>query len=193
MRYTESMSQVAAAENIPLEVDSQGVLRIAGTPVTLKTVVEAYKAGITAEEIARRFPSLQLADVYAVLTYYLRHQTEVDTLVQVRREETAPTVPLIPEPPPGTYLIREPETDPTFPDVDLVGELANQRSQILSRKHSGDKLSSGEEKDLEILTARLKESLPPISPHELEALLEMTREVEIIREHARERRRLRLG
>lgn len=83
------MSQAAAAESIPLVADSQGVLRVTGTRVTLDTVVEVYKAGSSPEEIARHYPSLQLADVYAVLTYYLRHQQEVEAYLGRRQEEAA--------------------------------------------------------------------------------------------------------
>jgi uncharacterized protein (DUF433 family) len=83
------MSPAAAAESIPLSADSQGVLRVAGTRVTLDTVVEVYKAGSTPEEIARHYPSLQLADVYAVLTHYLRHQEEVEAYLRQRQEEAA--------------------------------------------------------------------------------------------------------
>jgi len=73
-----------------------------------------------------------------------------------------------------------------------VQQLATERSELLARKHRGEKLSPGEQKRLEILTASLKEALPPISPGEFEVLLERTKEVESIRERARERRR-RLG
>ena len=84
-------SQAAAAEPVPLSRDAQGVLRVAGTRVTLDTVVEVYRAGSTPEEIARHYPSLDLADVYAVLTYYLRHQEDVDAYLR-RREEEAATI-----------------------------------------------------------------------------------------------------
>jgi uncharacterized protein (DUF433 family) len=184
------MSQAAVAEFVPLDADSQGVLRVGGTNVTLDMVVEVYRAGNTAEEIARHYPSLQLADVYAVLTFYLRHHTEVDSYIRHRQEKAASTVPLFPT---SVGRIR-PESDPppSFPSIDLVGGLADQRSELLARKHSGEKLSPVEQERLEILTARLKEALPPVSPRELEALLEMTKEVELIRERAVERRQ-RLG
>jgi uncharacterized protein (DUF433 family) len=45
--------------------------------VTLDTIVAAFDAGATAEEIAQQYSSISLADVYSVITYYLRHQTEV--------------------------------------------------------------------------------------------------------------------
>lgn len=81
--------EIPATESIPLATDSQGVLRVGRTRVTLDTVVEVYKAGSTPEEIVRHYPSLQLADIYAVLTYYLRHQTDVDAYLHRRQEEAA--------------------------------------------------------------------------------------------------------
>ena len=51
---------------------------MAGTRVSLDIVVAAFHAGATAEEIARDYPSLRLADIYAVITYYLRHEVEVE-------------------------------------------------------------------------------------------------------------------
>ena len=79
--------QPLAVESIPLSEDAQGVLRVAGTRVTLDTVVEVYKAGTSPEEIARHYPSLALADVYAVVTYYLRHRDEVEAYLARRREQ----------------------------------------------------------------------------------------------------------
>lgn len=81
------MSLAIATEPVPLEPDAQGVLRVGGSRVTLDTVVEVYKAGSTPEEIARHYPSLHLPDVYAVLTYYLRHSKEVDAYLGRRRKE----------------------------------------------------------------------------------------------------------
>ncbi len=37
-----------------------------------------------AEEILGRYPSLQSADIYSVIAYYLRHRTEVDTYLKDR-------------------------------------------------------------------------------------------------------------
>jgi uncharacterized protein (DUF433 family) len=86
------MSQAAAVEAIPLVADARGVLRVTGTNVTLDAVVKAYRVAGTPEVIAQQFPSLQLADIYAVLTFYLRHQEEVDTYLQHRKEETLQAV-----------------------------------------------------------------------------------------------------
>lgn len=75
------------ADPLPLATDAHGVIRVAGTRVTLDTVVAAHKAGESPEEIAESYPSLHLADIYAVVTYYLRHQPEVEAYLQRRREE----------------------------------------------------------------------------------------------------------
>ena len=62
---------------VPLSVGRDGVIRIAGTRVTLDTVAEAFSQGATAEEIAQQYPSLSLADVYSIVGHLLRHPAEV--------------------------------------------------------------------------------------------------------------------
>ena len=57
-------------ESIPLEIDANGVIRVGGTRITLDTIVAAFGQGATAEEITHQYPSLHLADVYAVIAYY---------------------------------------------------------------------------------------------------------------------------
>jgi uncharacterized protein (DUF433 family) len=74
-------------ELVPFAVDSDGVVRIGKTRVTLDTVVTAFLEGATAEEIAQQYPTLELADVYSVIGYYLRRQAEIeDYLRQERRQ-----------------------------------------------------------------------------------------------------------
>jgi uncharacterized protein (DUF433 family) len=63
---------------VPMAVDSHGMVRIAGTRVTLDTVIACYQQGYNAEAIVDGFPTLSLADVHAVISYYLRHQEEVE-------------------------------------------------------------------------------------------------------------------
>jgi uncharacterized protein (DUF433 family) len=71
-------------ETAPLTTDRDGVVRIGNSRVTLDTVVYAFNDGANAEEILERYPSLQLADIYSVVGYYLRHRTEVDTYLKER-------------------------------------------------------------------------------------------------------------
>ena len=79
------MLSVAALEPIPLSTDADGVIRVAGTRVTLDTLVDTFMTGASPEEIAQDFPVLQLDDIYAVVTYYLRHRAEVDAYLRERR------------------------------------------------------------------------------------------------------------
>jgi uncharacterized protein (DUF433 family) len=69
----------------PLQADEDGVLRVGGTRVRLETVVDAFNNGCAAEEILLKYPSLKLADIYAVITYYLWHRDAVEAYVEERR------------------------------------------------------------------------------------------------------------
>jgi uncharacterized protein (DUF433 family) len=72
------MNATNVIEHVPIHTDTDGVVRVAGTRVTLDTVVGAFDAGATAEEIAQQYSSVPLVDIYSVITYYLRHRAEVD-------------------------------------------------------------------------------------------------------------------
>lgn len=83
------MSIPAVAEPLPLEMDAQGAVRVGGTRVTLDTVVAAFDRGATAEEIQQRYPSLQLADIYATIGYYLHQRDWVESYLQERERKAA--------------------------------------------------------------------------------------------------------
>ena len=69
----------------PLIEDSNGVIRIGRTRVTLLSVMNAYDDGATPEEIVQDFPALSLAEVYATIAHYLQHRAEVDRYLIERR------------------------------------------------------------------------------------------------------------
>ena len=71
---------------LPLAMTEEGVIRVGGTRVTLDSVMAAFKQGATAEDITQRYPSLQLADVYAAIAYYLNHEAEVEAYLQKRQQ-----------------------------------------------------------------------------------------------------------
>ena len=71
----------------PLLTEPGGVVRISGTRVSLETVVAAFDEGATAEEIVQRYPSLDLAAVYAGIAYVLDNRSEVDAYVTARRRD----------------------------------------------------------------------------------------------------------
>jgi uncharacterized protein (DUF433 family) len=78
-----------ATMTVPIEKNADGVLRVGGTRVTLDTIVTAFLSRATAEEIGLRYPSLNLADIYAAIGYYLQHQTEVEAYLQQRQQQAA--------------------------------------------------------------------------------------------------------
>lgn len=74
-------------EKIPLSKDQHGAVRVGGTRVTLDVVMGAYDQGATPEQIVQKFGELRLDDVYAVITYYLRHPEEVRAYLEERESE----------------------------------------------------------------------------------------------------------
>ncbi|WGV24181.1 DUF433 domain-containing protein [Halotia branconii] len=74
------------AESAPLNTNEDGAILVGNTRVTLDTLVAVFKQGTTAEEIVYRYPSLNLADVYATIAFYLKHQLEVEDYLQQRRQ-----------------------------------------------------------------------------------------------------------
>lgn len=66
----------------PFKSDTEGVVRVGDTRVTLDTVISAFKNGSTCEEIVFQFPVLKLADVYSAISYYLNHQDKVEAYLE---------------------------------------------------------------------------------------------------------------
>jgi len=60
---------------------------VAGSRVSLDSVVYAFLAGQTAEAIAQAFPLLTLEQVYGALTFYLANRQEVDAYLSAQRED----------------------------------------------------------------------------------------------------------
>jgi uncharacterized protein (DUF433 family) len=83
------MSLTLTTEPPPLITDVDGVVRVGNTRVTLDIVVEAFREGMTAEGIVEQYPSLELAAVYSVIGYYLRHQAKVDAYLRDRERLAA--------------------------------------------------------------------------------------------------------
>jgi uncharacterized protein (DUF433 family) len=72
---------------VPLHLDEDGTFRVGDTRIPLERVIECYEHADSPSEIVRTFPDLSLADVFAVLGYYLRHEQELNEYR--RRQEEA--------------------------------------------------------------------------------------------------------
>jgi len=77
---------IEPTQPVPLAAGPDGVIRVAGTRVTLDTVAYAFEHGATAEEMVQQYPSLPLAEVYSVLGYLLSHRTEVEAYLADRAQ-----------------------------------------------------------------------------------------------------------
>ncbi len=80
------MDVTLVREPVPLESTGEGVIRVRGTRVPLEAIVIAFQAGATPEEIVSHYPTLDLADVYSVISYYLHHPNEVEGYLQLREQ-----------------------------------------------------------------------------------------------------------
>ena len=59
-----------------------GGFYLAGTRVSLDSVVYAFLRGESAEGIAESFPSLTLEQVYGGITFYLAHREKIDAYLR---------------------------------------------------------------------------------------------------------------
>lgn len=74
------------AIDVPLRTDDDGVIRVGRSRVTLQTVISDFNQGASPEEIAHRYPVLNLSQVYLVIGYYLENRQEVDEYVSRQRQ-----------------------------------------------------------------------------------------------------------
>ncbi len=73
--------------SIPIHTDEHGAMRVSGTRVTLDSLIGYYRQGETPEDLHEGFPTVPLADIYAVIAYYLAHREEIDAYLQRRDAE----------------------------------------------------------------------------------------------------------
>jgi uncharacterized protein (DUF433 family) len=93
-RVTVTMDAEAPAETLPfyadlppLRMDEGGAVRVGRSRIRLGLVVEQYENGMSPEDMVRAYDTLLLADVHAVIAYYLRHRDEVRAYLKWRGEE----------------------------------------------------------------------------------------------------------
>src|SRR5882672_4018870 len=95
------MTTLEKTQAMPLRLTEDGTIRIADSRVSLDSVLHHYKLGASAEQIAQKFPALDLADVYAAITYYLNHE---ETIEEYLRQQEAK----------GDEVQEEIESDPQY-------------------------------------------------------------------------------
>lgn len=112
------MATLETKQILPLRLTEDGTIRIAASRVSLDSVVHHYKLGVSAEQIAHKFPGLKLADVYAAISYYLNHREAVEEYLQQQEAE-------------GDEVQKRIESDPQFrkESPELHARLTQRRKQ----------------------------------------------------------------
>ncbi len=81
------MSVVVSTSEVKLTKTESGVLRVGNSRVSLDTVIIAFGQGATPEQIVEDYDSLELSEVYAVISYYLQNREEVENYLTQRKVE----------------------------------------------------------------------------------------------------------
>lgn len=73
---------------------------VAGTRISLDSVVYSFNEGQSPEAIREDFPLLKRAQIYGAIAFYLDHQVEIDKYLEdAKREFEGRSVPLVEENP----------------------------------------------------------------------------------------------
>ena len=67
-----------------VERTAEGGWRVAGSRVSLESIVHAYWDGKSPESIAEEFPTLTAEQVYGAIAFYLRQQSEIDRYLSLQ-------------------------------------------------------------------------------------------------------------
>lgn len=79
----------APAPHAPYVELHDGAYRVAGSRVSLDSIVYAYWNAQSPESIAQSFPALTLEQVYGAITYYLANRQVIDAYIEKSDAEFA--------------------------------------------------------------------------------------------------------
>ena len=82
------METMETVSTVRLTKTSDGTIRIGKSRIALESVIHHFSLGATAEEIAQKFPSLKLLEIYAVIAYFLDNREEVAEYVLAQETES---------------------------------------------------------------------------------------------------------
>ena len=77
----------------PYVEQRNGGLYIAGSRVSLDSVVIRFREGATPEKIVHSFPTLKLSNVYGAIAYYLEHEEMIKEYIAEGERELHRLVP----------------------------------------------------------------------------------------------------
>jgi len=95
----EAMSQLTEKASLRAQTEHPHIIRIegvcggrpiiAGTRISVRTIVERMRLGDSPDQIAENYPPLTLAQVYDALSYYHEHKSEIDAEIAANEEALA--------------------------------------------------------------------------------------------------------
>lgn len=77
----------------PYIEERDGALRIAGTRVSLASVVIGFREGESPQQIVQSYPTLTLAQVYGAIAYYLENEEMISEYLSAVQGEFERSVP----------------------------------------------------------------------------------------------------
>lgn len=77
---------VAETVAVPLRVQND-IIYMANTRIPIDTVIARWQQGYNPEQIHEGFPTLNTADIYAAIGYYLQHRVEIDAYLREREDQ----------------------------------------------------------------------------------------------------------
>ena|SRR5215469_13474473 len=80
-----------------------GGFYVAGTRVSLDSIVYSFKAGDSPETIRQNFASLNLEQVYGAITFYLAHAQEIEANILEGEQDLERSVPALTKSRPELY------------------------------------------------------------------------------------------
>jgi uncharacterized protein (DUF433 family) len=85
MQYLARMAkQVSQPDTDLIERTREGLWRVAGTHVSVDSIIHAFWGGATPEQIVQDYEALSLAQVYGVVHYYLTHRRAVSSYLKTQ-------------------------------------------------------------------------------------------------------------
>ena len=82
-----TMTRFNFTDDVPLRYDDHGVIRVTGSRITLDVLVDCLEMGDTIDGIHEGFPSISLAQIDAIIRWYLDHKAEADEYIRIGKEE----------------------------------------------------------------------------------------------------------
>lgn len=84
----KNMETIETTSTVSLTKTFDGTIRIGKSRIALESVIHHFSLGATAQEIAQKFPSLKLPEIYAVIAYFLDNREEVAEYIQAQETES---------------------------------------------------------------------------------------------------------